>query len=166
MKLNTKSRYAVMALADLALCKNSGTAPLSAIARRQALSLVYLEQIFVHLRRAGLVKSVRGVGGGYCLAYAPQVMTVASIVEALNDPIKMTRCRGKGVPGTGCQEDGTLCSSHHVWAGLEAHIWRFLKGVTLADVVRGTLVQDGEIDVCTDPLEAPKTHSSLRAQTP
>src|SRR5690606_35266389 len=93
MRLTSKGRYAVMAMADLALHGGAERAvPLQEVARRQEISLSYLEQLFARMRRAGLVSGVRGPGGGYRLSRAPEALTVAEIIQAVNEPIKATLC--------------------------------------------------------------------------
>ena len=136
MRLSTKGRYAVMAMADLA--RNSQGAQravsLSDIASRQEISLSYLEQLFGRLRRGGLVVSVRGPGGGYRLARPAEETTVAEIVLAVDEPIRATRCAGQDSP-KGCMIGGERCITHHLWEGLGREIHRYLAGVSLADVL-------------------------------
>ena len=140
MELNTRGRYAVMAMADLAkraipapgTTGNEAT-PLSEIAERQHISLPYLEQLFQRLRRAGLVESVRGRSGGYALALPPGAIRIAAILAAVEEPIKMTRCQGGE---TGCVGNDR-CLTHDLWSALGDHIAAFLDGVTLQDVLDG-----------------------------
>ena len=136
MKLGTKGRYAVMAMVDLALHMNSrpkrGPVTLSDIAERQEISLSYLEQLFSKLRKAGLVKSVRGPGGGYVLARPATELRVSEIVLAVDEPLRTTRCAPD--TGRGCMSDGSRCVAHDLWEELGDHIYRFLSGVTLDDV--------------------------------
>jgi Rrf2 family iron-sulfur cluster assembly transcriptional regulator len=137
MHLSTKGRYAVMAMVDLAGREMAapGRRPvtLSEIATSQQLSLSYLEQLFGKLRRAGLVASARGPGGGYRLARPPQTMPIAEIVAAVDEEIRATRCFGSG--GVGCMPDGSRCQTHDLWAELGQQIHLFLGGITLADVI-------------------------------
>ena len=137
MKLSTKGRYAVMAMADLA--KNSAGAEacgkpisLADIAARQEISLSYLEQLFARLRRGGLVKSVRGPGGGYLLAFPAQDTRIADIILAVDEPFRATRCQ----PGSpkGCTGSQGRCITHDLWEELGNHIQLFLNSVSLADV--------------------------------
>ncbi len=132
MKLSTKGRYAVMAMADLA--KHSGDRPvtLADIATRQEISLSYLEQLFAKLRQGGLVKATRGPGGGYRLARAAGDTRVADIMLAVDEPINATRCKS-GSP-KGCIS-GTRCLTHDLWEELGHHIHVFLASVSLADVL-------------------------------
>lgn len=134
MELNTKGRYAVMAMADLAKYGGGISVPLSAIAERQRLSLDYLEQLFLKLRRAGLVESTRGRLGGYQLARAPDAITVAEIMAAVEEDTRMTRC----APGSegGCIE-GKRCLTHGLWDALGEHIEAFLAVVSLKDIIDG-----------------------------
>jgi len=131
MRLTTKGRFAVTAMLDVAMHAADAPVTLAAIADRQRISLSYLEQLFGKLRRNGLVDSVRGPGGGYQLAKAPQDMTVADIIRAVDEPIDATQCGGR----ENCYDD-RRCMTHELWAGLNAHIFAFLRGVTLAELVR------------------------------
>ena len=132
MRLSTKGRYAVMAMADLARHDGQGAVSLAEIAARQDISLSYLEQLFARLRRNGLVKSARGPGGGYRLALPPAETSVGAIVVAVDEPLKVTRCAGAG---RGCMPKGELCLTHHLWEELGQRIQDFLDGVSLADVL-------------------------------
>jgi Rrf2 family protein len=133
VELNTKGRYAVMAMADLAKFGGDGSVPLSAIAERQHLSLAYLEQIFVHLRRAGLVQSARGRSGGYRLGRPARDIPVAEIMTAVDEGTRMTRC-GNGAVGCLGEE---RCLTHGLWDALGAHITSFLASVSLQEVIDG-----------------------------
>ena len=132
MKLSTKGRYAVMAMADLAMSGQDRPVPLGDIASRQEISLSYLEQLFAKLRRAGVVKSVRGPGGGYRLARNADETRVADIMLAVEEPVDVTRCQHQPA---GCMEGGRRCVTHDLWDELGRHIHLFLNGVTLDDVV-------------------------------
>lgn len=134
MRLSTKGRYAVMAMADLAKNGRERAVSLAEIAARQEISLSYLEQLFARLRKSGLVKSVRGPGGGYRLAKGADETVVAEIVLAVDEPIRATRCVGAGSP-KGCMIKGERCITHHLWEGLGQEIHRYLAGVSLEDVV-------------------------------
>ena len=138
MRLSTKGRYAVMAMADLAKNGRSDGVPravsLAEIAARQEISLSYLEQLFARLRRGGLVQSVRGPGGGYRLAKAADQTAVAEIVLAVDEPIRATRCIGHSSP-KGCMMAGERCITHNLWEDLGAEIHAYLAGVSLEDVV-------------------------------
>lgn len=136
MQLTTKGRYAVMALADMARHGQGRAVPLAEIATRQDISLSYLEQLFARLRRAGLVKSVRGPGGGYRLARGAGETPVSAIVMAVDEPLKVTRCREGS--GHGCVR-GERCLTHDLWAALGARIESFLASVSIQDVVDGRL---------------------------
>lgn len=137
MKLSTKGRYAVMAMADLAKNSVGDDAPgkpisLADIAARQEISLSYLEQLFARLRRGGLVKSVRGPGGGYLLAFPANETRIADIILAVDEPFRATRCQ----PGSpkGCTGYTGRCITHDLWEELGNHIQLFLNSVSLADV--------------------------------
>lgn len=136
MDLNTKGRYAVMAMADLARHGGGGAVPLTEIAERQQISLAYLEQLFQKLRRAGVVESARGRLGGYRLARGMGAITVAEVMAAVEEPVIMTRCQGLGT--TGCVA-GDRCLTHDLWDALGEHIAGFLASVTLQDVLDGRL---------------------------
>lgn len=132
MKLSTKGRYAVMAMADLAHHSNGRPVALAEVADRQEISLSYLEQLFGRLRRGGLVSSVRGPGGGYMLARSAGEMRIADIILAVDEPIKATRCT-PGSP-TGCHSHKGRCLTHDLWEELGNQIYLYLSSVTLADV--------------------------------
>lgn len=133
MELTTRGRYAVMAMADLARAGNGGAVPLPAIAERQQLSLDYLEQIFLRLRRAGLVVSARGRQGGFALARPADSITIADIMAAIEERTRITRC---GDGSAGCL--GTRrCPAHELWQALGDHIAAFLASVTLQEVLDG-----------------------------
>ena len=132
MRLSTKGRYAVMAMVDIASQKGGGPVTLAAIAERQRLSLSYLEQLFHKLRQRGLVKSVRGPGGGYLLARQAAETRVADVILAVDEPIKATRCQSESP--FGCQAKAERCQTHELWAELGDQIYRYLSSVTLADV--------------------------------
>ncbi len=133
MKLTTRGRYAVMGLVDLA--KHGGGRPiaLAEIAERQEISLSYLEQLFAKLRKGGLVKSVRGPGGGYLLAHPADRTRIADAILAVDEPIHATRC----TPGSpaGCRANRSRCLTHDLWEELGNQIHLYLSSVTLADVV-------------------------------
>ena len=134
MRLTSKGRYAVMAMADLALHGGADRAvPLQEVARRQEISLSYLEQLFARMRRAGLVAGVRGPGGGYRLARAADATTVAEIIAAVNEPIKATRCEEGSTKS--CIGRSGRCIAHGLWAELGERIQGFLASVTLADIL-------------------------------
>jgi Rrf2 family iron-sulfur cluster assembly transcriptional regulator len=134
MRLTSKGRYAVMAMADLALHGGEDRAvPLQEVARRQEISLSYLEQLFARMRRAGLVSGVRGPGGGYRLARAANAVTVADIIAAVNEPIKTTRC--KEGSGKSCIGKTGRCIAHGLWQEMGERIHMFMASVSLADVL-------------------------------
>jgi Rrf2 family protein len=133
VELNTKARYAVMAMADLAKYGQDAAVPLSAIAERQNLSLAYLEQIFLRLRRAGLVESARGRAGGYSLARPARSIHIAEIMRAVEEETRMTRCLDAEV---GCLGE-ERCLTHALWHALGEHIAAFLSNVSLQEVLDG-----------------------------
>jgi Rrf2 family iron-sulfur cluster assembly transcriptional regulator len=132
MKLTTKGRYAVQAMADIAAAGKTSLVSLPDIAARQGISVGYLEQLFAKLRRAGLVDSVRGVAGGYRLARAAGAICVSEIVGAVDEEIQTTACGGRSV---GCQGSGARCLTHDLWDELGRQIDIFLSAVTLEDVI-------------------------------
>jgi Rrf2 family iron-sulfur cluster assembly transcriptional regulator len=154
MRLSTKGRYAVMAMADLAAntpdLNNSGAKPvaLADIAERQDISLSYLEQLFAKLRRGGLVTSVRGPGGGYRLSRPSGELRIADIIVAVDEPMAATRCK----PGSakGCTKTGARCVTHDLWEELGHQIHVFLSSVSLADVVEKRVL--GRAKPCNDVL--------------
>jgi len=134
MRLSTKGRYAVTAMADLAIQSSSGRpVTLADIATRQEISLSYLEQLFGKLRKGGLVKSVRGPGGGYMLARSSADTRVSDIILAVDEPIKATRCT-PGAPD-GCQSNKSRCLTHDLWEELGNQIYLFLSSVNLEDII-------------------------------
>ncbi|WP_035057391.1 Fe-S cluster assembly transcriptional regulator IscR [Andreprevotia chitinilytica] len=134
MRLTTKGRFAVTAMLDLALRQEGGPVTLAGISERQRISLSYLEQLFGKLRRRELVESVRGPGGGYCLAKATGDITVAAIICAVDEPLDATQCGGK----ENCHDEGR-CMTHDLWASLNRTIYDYLKSVTLAQLVEQQL---------------------------
>jgi len=137
MRLSTKGRYAVMAMADLARRQTDAerAVALADIAARQEISLSYLEQLFARLRRKGLVKSARGPGGGYRLARTAETTSIAEIVHAVDEPLRATRCGGS--QSKGCMLKGERCLTHDLWEDLGQQIEAYLASVSLADVVGG-----------------------------
>ncbi|NBX02690.1 MAG: Rrf2 family transcriptional regulator [Alphaproteobacteria bacterium] len=131
MILGTKARYAVMAMVDLAGRDSAAPVTLAGLADSQEITLPYLEQIFSKLKQAGLVTSVRGPGGGYVLANSSDKITIAQIVEAVEESIQMTRCAKES---GGCMSSKAKCLTHDLWDGLGKQIHDYLSGITLADV--------------------------------
>lgn len=138
MKLSTRGRYAVMAMADLAREACERPVALADIARRQEISLSYLEQLFSKLRQGGVVTSARGPGGGYRLAYPMEKTRIADIILAVEEPIKATRCEAGSVRG--CTGHSGRCITHDLWEELGRQIHIYLSSVTLADVVNGQVL--------------------------
>lgn len=134
MLLSTKGRYAVMAIVEVARQGDARPLSLGEIAERLELSLPYLEQLFMKLRRAELVQSVRGPGGGYVLAREPDGISVAEIMAAVDEPVKMTRCAGESVIGCVATR---RCTTHYLWDALGAHIEQFLAAASLSDILHG-----------------------------
>ena len=130
MRLTTKGRYAVTAMLDLALHSDQGPVSLSDISNRQGISLSYLEQLFSKLRKTLLVTSVRGPGGGYRLSRSNEDIFVAQIVDAVNESVDATGCKGR----SDCQS-GNTCLTHHLWCDLSDQIHDFLSQISLAQLV-------------------------------
>lgn len=137
MKLSTKGRYAMVALADLALAKSDDLVTLAEIAKRQDISLPYLEQLFVKLRRADLVESVRGPGGGYRLSRSPYEIRVSEIMEAVDETVSAMHT-GAGASG-GASGTRAQSLTNRLWEGLSAHVYVFLHQTRLSDVIRNEM---------------------------
>jgi len=137
MKLSTKGRYAVVALTDMALQPGAAPVSLGEIARRQDVSLAYLEQLFVKLRRAGLVESVRGPGGGYRLARAASEIRVSEVLGAVDETVSAMH-KGAGASG-GTSGSRAQSLSNRLWEGLSAQVYVFLHQTRLSDVVDNAL---------------------------
>lgn len=130
MRLTTKGRYAVTAMLDLAYHSEKRPVTLTDIAKRQDISLSYLEQLFARLRRAGMVEGVRGPGGGYQLSRDAKLINVADIILAVDEPIDSTRCSGKA----NCQNNQP-CLTHDLWMGLSEQIRNYLSTINLHDLL-------------------------------
>ena len=133
MKLTTKGRYAVMAMADLALFKDKGPISLTDISLRQNISLAYLEQIFIKLKNNNLVKSVRGAKGGYVLDTSPEEIKISNIISAVDEEVKMLSCKKESKKG--CNNKNVKCITHNLWDELETHINNFFEKKKLEDLV-------------------------------
>lgn len=151
MKLSTKGRYAVMALVDLASQGGGRPVSLADISTRQEISLSYLEQLFAKLRRSGLVKSVRGPGGGYLLARSAEDTRISDAILAVDEPIRATRCKPESAAG--CQADKSRCLTHDLWEELTRQIHLFLSTVSLADVVNKRVLGKSQLGAVTGSLE-------------
>lgn len=134
MRLTTKGRFAVTAMVDLAQNSTHNAVKLNAISERQQISLFYLEQLFSKLRKAGLVDSVRGPGGGYVLKHAPEHINVVQIIEAVEDKLDATLCSGKA----NCQS-GESCLTHDLWHNLNHTIHHYLSSITLLNLLQKKL---------------------------
>ena len=137
MKLSTKGRYAMVALTDLAEAEDGAVISLSDLSRRQDISLTYLEQLFVRLRRAGLVESVRGPGGGYRLAKPASDIRVSEVLEAVDETVSAMHT-GAGASG-GASGSKAQSMTNRLWEGLSAHVYVFLHQTRLSDVVSNEL---------------------------
>ena len=159
MRLTTKGRFAVTAMIDVAMHGGDGPVTLAAVSERQRISLSYLEQLFGKLRRCGLVDSVRGPGGGYNLAKSSDQLSVADIIVAVDEPIDATQCGGRRIA-----IDDRRCMTHDLWASLNDHIFTFLSGVSLAELVRqqqpadrAVLQDHRQVPAGTTPCKVPVT---------
>jgi len=136
VKISTKGHYAVHAIVDLAARREETTVSLSVIAERQGLSQNYLEQLFVKLRKAGLVKSVRGPGGGYLLTKAPSLITIGEIFSAVDESLVLTECAEGGVDKELCSR-ASECVTQSLWSRLCHHFNDLLYSITIEDVLKG-----------------------------
>ena len=134
MKLTTKGRYAVMAMADLASYSKNKPVSLSEISTRQNISLAYLEQLFIHLKDEKLVKSVRGVKGGYALDRPASEIKLSNIFHAVNEEIKTLNCKKESKKG--CNHKSIKCITHNLWDKLDNHINGFFENVKLEELVK------------------------------
>ena len=134
MKLTTKGRYAVMAMADLASYSKNKPVSLSEISTRQNISLAYLEQLFIHLKDNKLVKSVRGVKGGYALDRPASEIKLSNIFHAVNEEIKTLNCKKESKKG--CNHKSIKCITHNLWDRLDNHINGFFENVKLEELVK------------------------------
>jgi Rrf2 family iron-sulfur cluster assembly transcriptional regulator len=130
MRLTTKGRFAVTAMADLATRHGSGPVTLASISERQKISLSYLEQLFGKLRKHNIVIAVRGPGGGYYLARPALLISVADIIVAVDEQMDATQCGGKG----NC-DDNKQCSTHDLWMGLNEILHKYMAGVSLQQLI-------------------------------
>ena len=140
MRLTTKGRFAVMAMADLALHGGCGPVTLSSISERQKISQSYLEQLFGKLRKRNIVVAVRGPGGGYYLARPSPQISVADIVVAVDESVDATRCGGKA----NCHGE-KQCITHDLWMGLNETLYGYMAGVSLQNLVDGATKLKSEV---------------------
>ena len=134
MKLTTKGRYAVMAMADLAMFQNGNPVSLNDISLRQNISLSYLEQLFSKLKNGKLVKSIRGPSGGYVLEKNPKEIKLSNIIFAVDEKVKTLNCKKDSKKG--CNGKNTKCITHNLWDDLEQHINTFFENKTLSDLLK------------------------------
>ena len=133
MKLTSKGRYAVMAMADLAKINTDQPTSLTEISLRQGISISFLEQIFLKLKKSNLVKSSRGPSGGYVLSKPPEEIKLLSIINAVDEKIKTLKCRKESKRG--CNHKSIKCITHNLWDDLETHINKFFEDNTLNDIL-------------------------------
>ena len=136
MKLTSKGRYAVMALADLAKFNSINPVSLRDISLRQSISLVFLEQIFSKLKKNNIVKSIRGTNGGYILNKQPIEIKLADILNAVDEEVKTVQCKKESKKG--CNSKTSKCITHNLWDELEVHINHFFKNKNLKDLISST----------------------------
>ena len=134
MKLNTKSRYAVMALADMAVFSTSKAVSLRDISLRQGISLLYLEQIFLKLKKNNIVKSIRGINGGYILSKSPKDITISEVLLALDQKVKTIGCKKDSKKS--CNGKSSKCITHNFWDELDLHINSFFENKKLSDLLK------------------------------
>ena len=137
MKLNTRGRYAVMALADMASFSTQNPVSLRDISLRQNISLVYLEQIFSKLKKNNIVKSIRGTNGGYILTKDPEKIKLSNIFLAVDEKVKTLQCKKESKKG--CNGKLTKCITHYLWDDLEMHINDFFDKKNLGDLLKNNL---------------------------
>ena len=137
MKLNSRGRYAVMALADMANFDMKNPISLRDISLRQNISLVYLEQIFLKLKKNNIVKSVRGANGGYILTKDPEQIKLSNIFSAVDEKVKTVQCKRESKKG--CNGKLTKCITHNLWDELELHINDFFDKKNLGDLLKKNL---------------------------
>jgi len=154
MRLTTKGRFAVTAMIDLAMRDGGGPVTLAGISERQKISLSYLEQLFGKLRRHALVDSVRGPGGGYCMAKALDEVSVADIILAVDEPIDATQCGGR----ENCRDD-QRCMTHDLWTSLNSRIFDYLASVKLSQLVAVQLAKNAV------PVQDKREPVEMRAET-
>jgi len=133
MKLTSKGRYAVMAMADLANVKDKQTTNLTEISLRQGISISFLEQIFLKLKKNNLVQSSRGPAGGYSLTKSPEEIKLSSIIYAVDEKVKTVGCKKESKKG--CTGKSIKCITHNLWDDLETHINNFFEKNTLKDII-------------------------------
>ena len=155
MRLTTKGRYAVTAMLDLALHHHDGPVALSEIAKRQAISLSYLEQLFGLLRKRGLVRSTRGPGGGYRLGKEPDTIAIVDVIGAVDETVDATLCHGL----ENCQGEAR-CLTHDLWNDLSEQIHEFLSGIDLAQLVERQRVQEVALRQNSVDVEMAETAAS------
>ncbi len=160
MRLTTKGRYAVTAMLDLALYSQQGPVSLGDISQRQSISVSYLEQLFARLRRADLVQSVRGPGGGYLLSRPGAQIFIVQIIDAVDESVDATRCAGQG----DCQ-DGQTCLTHELWMDLSEQIHGFLASISLQKLMENheiRAVAARQSQATGSVLDLPGTGSRLK----
>lgn len=145
MRLTTKGRYAVTAMIDLSINQSSGPVTLKSIAENQGISLSYLEQLFSKMKKSNLVQGTRGPGGGYTLARDVDLISIADIVVAVDEPLDITECEGM----QNCHE-GKRCLTHGLWSELSEQLYAFLSGVRLGQLMRESGISAGGKQTAVD----------------
>ena len=157
MRLTTKGRFAVTAMMDLALRGQDGPVSLASISERQKISLSYLEQLFGKLRRYKLVDSVRGPGGGYCIARPLNQLTIAEIIRAVDEQLDATQCGGR----ENCHDEHR-CMTHDLWSTLNRKMYECLSSVTMAELVERELAKQGGREAVLEDLRLAGPHPKPR----
>lgn len=155
MRLTTKGRYAVTAMLDLAFHSQKSPVTLADIATRQTISLSYLEQLFARLRKAGMVTGVRGPKGGYQLNHSPNDISIAEIINAVDEALDSTRCGGKN----NCHNNRP-CLTHELWMGLSTQIRHYLENISLAEI----LAKESVFDIAKKQNVVIQPYSKLQRQ--
>ena len=135
MILTTKSKYAVIAIVEVASNRNNLPTTLATISKKQDISLSYLEQIFLKLKKANIVSATKGPGGGYKLSIDPKDITVENIIDVMGENLKMTRCS----VDKNCRKNGIHCKTHSVWKGFSLSIRKYFSTISIEDIVEGRL---------------------------
>ncbi|AWD32359.1 HTH-type transcriptional regulator IscR [Candidatus Kinetoplastibacterium sorsogonicusi] len=139
MKLNTKGRFAVIAMIDIAIFQRDGRVNVSDISKRQNISMSYLEQLLGKLRNGGLLNSMRGPKGGYLLNKSDKDIKIADIIFAIEESLDTTSCHGKMNCNIGKMKNSKICITHNLWTSLNKIIWNYLKSITLHDLINNKL---------------------------
>lgn len=139
MKLNTKGRFAVVAMIDIAMFQSYGRVNISSISKRQNISEHYLENLLGKLKNKGLLNSLRGPGGGYFLNRSDIDIVIADIILAIEENIDITNCKNKGHCNIGNNGKSGICITHNIWLSLNDMVWNYLRSISLRDVINNQI---------------------------